>query len=293
MKRIPMVPFPLSKAIKFSKPFLGFAEKFVSFFPELKLRLVQAEIEISDREYVALALFSSFFWFILIFSLFLLVGVSAKFQNFLLISLISSFAISFMSFLYILFYPSLLISRKVKDLEKNLLFALRHLLIQVKSGVSLFDAMVSVSRGNYGLVSKEFEKCTKNIATGKPEIDALEELSLKNPSLFFRRTIWQLANAMRAGADVGDALSVLVENLSNEQRVAIRRYGSQLNPLALIYMMIAVIIPTLGITFLFILSSFTGFAVSEAIFYLLLIFLAIFQFSFIGMVKSRRPPVEV
>ena len=84
---------------------------------------------------------------------------------------------------------------------------------------------------------------------------ALEELALKNPSLDFRRTLWQVTSAIKSGADLGNTLENIVQNLSEEHKVAIRRYGSQLNPLAMMYMMLAVIIPSLGITFLIIFSS--------------------------------------
>jgi flagellar protein FlaJ len=178
-------------------------------------------------------------------------------------------------------------------LEKNLAFALRHLLIQVRSGVPLFDGLVSVSNGNYGLITEEFKNCVKKISTGMSETVALEEMIFKNPSLQFRRIIWQITNSLRTGADLGDTLDSIVSNLSSEQKVAIRKYGSQLNPLSMMYMMTAVIIPSLGITFLILLSSFSGTAVSEILFWMILVALATFQFMFIGIVKNRRPPIEL
>ena len=156
--------------------------------------------------------------------------------------------------------------RKVRDLEKNLLYGLRHLAIQVKSGVSLFDALVSVSKQDYGILSEELAVCTKKISTGLAEDRALEELAMKNPSLHFRRAIWQIVNSMKSGTDLGDTLESIVSSISSEQRISIRKYGSQLNPMAMMYMMLAVIIPSLGITFLIILSSFSGFPITKTTF---------------------------
>jgi hypothetical protein len=85
----------------------------------------------------------------------------------------------------------------------------------------------------------------------------------------------------------------MVDNLTNEQKVQIRKYGSQLNPMAMMYMMVAVIIPSLGITFIIIMSSFSGFEVTKTIFWSILGFIAFFQFMFIGFIKNRRPPVEI
>jgi len=292
MKTIPFVPIPVEKAKKVSKKFYWLSDKLKFLYPSLSANLVRAGIELSPREYIGIALFSAVFWFFLIFSVFLPIQMAFRSANFYL-SITLAFFISFMSFFYILSYPKLLLSRKLRNIEKNMLFAIRHLYIQVRSGVSLFDAMVSVSKGNYGLISKEFEKCVKEIATGKDEIEALEDLSFRNPSPYFRRTVWQIINSLKAGGNVGETLRIIAENLSEEQKVKIRKYGSQLSPLALMYLMLTVVFPTLGTTFLLVFATFTGISVSHLVFYLILAVLAIFQFMFIGLIKNRRPSVEV
>ncbi|MDI6825576.1 MAG: type II secretion system F family protein [Candidatus Aenigmarchaeota archaeon] len=294
MERIPFILFPLPLARRIAQPFFGLGDRIAKFFPDFAIRLNQAEIDIRPREYMAIAIFSSWVWTSMIFFILTVISFFITLPgDFIFITSSVSLAIGFLSFLYILLYPRLIIARKVTDLDKNLLFALRHLLIQVKSGVPLYDGLVSVSSGNYGLVSEEIGECTKKISTGTEQTTALEELALKNPSLYFRRIVWQLTNAIRCGADLGDTLEHLVESLANEQKVAIRRYGSQLNPMAMMYMMLGVILPSLGITFLVVISSFSGIVVTEYMFVGLLAALIIFQFSFVGIVKSRRPAIEL
>lgn len=293
-KRIPFVPFPLQLTRRIVKPFYGLGSRLAKMFPGLSVRLEQAEIDIQPREYLAIAFFSLWFWATMTYCMFLLLFLLVTPpENFIYIMTGVPLVIGFLSFTYIVLYPQLIISRKTRDLEKNLLFALRHLLIQVKSGVPLFDSLVSVSNGDYGLITEEFKSCTKKISTGVSETAALEELIFKNPSLHFRRIIWQITNAIRTGADLGDTLENIVQNLSDEQKVAIRRYGSQLNPLAMMYMLTAVIMPSLGITFLILLSSFSGIPVSQVLFWVILAVLAVFQFFFIGIVKNRRPAIEL
>lgn len=294
MKRIPFVPLSPSIALKAAKPFYGMGNVLSKLFPALKITLKQAGIEYEPRQYISIAVFAAFFWFVFLFSL--TIGLLSFFEfpkDVPLFLFGGSTLISILSFVYVIMYPGLIVSRKIRDLEKNLFFAIRHLLIQIKSGVPLFDAMVSVARGDYGLVSEEFSKCVRKISTGVSETAALEELTLKNPSLHFRRSIWQISNAFKTGADLGNTLERVIENISNEQRVAIRRYGSQLNPLAMMYMMIAVIIPSLGITFLIIMSSISGVPITKNTFWMILGAVSLFQFMFIGMIKSRRPPVEI
>ena len=176
----------------------------------------------------------------------------------------------------------------MRILEADLLNSLQHMLVEIKSGVPLFNSMVSIS-DDYGEVSEEFRKVVKEINAGKSEIKALEEASRRNPSLYFRRTLWQLTNSIKAGSDIGDTLEAIVHNLTQEQIIEIRKYGQELSPYTLIYMLIAVIMPTLGITFLIILSSFAGIEIPKLTFPVIIIGLAIFQYFFMGIIKTKRP----
>jgi len=257
LKSVPFVPLPLQRALKISRDFglIGMGTRASKLFPHLTLYLFQCESEFEEREYTSIAIFASLFWLALLAIVFTVIYFIAKIPpNYFLITVPLSLVLSSLIFIYIMIYPRLIISRRTRDIEKNLLFAVRHLLIQVKSGVPLFDAMVSVSHANYGLVSEEFNNAIRKISTGIQDVDVLEELALKNPSLYFRRSLWQISNAIRSGADIANTLDNIVTSLANEQRVLVRKYGSQLNPLAFIYLMFGVIIPSLGIALMITLS---------------------------------------
>ena len=293
MRAIPFVPFPIRTALKASRSFVNIGSWIEKFSPGFEISLKQSEIDLRAKEYFAISLFSFFFWFAIVFSLMIVIGKFFAIGNLFLFSLGISSAISALALAYILMYPRLIITKRVIQVDKNLLYGLRYLTVQVKSGVPLFDSLVSLSRQNYGQLSEEFGNCVKKVSTGIPVTQALEELVLKNPSLHFRRALWQLINSMRTGTDLGSSLESMLNNVSSEQGVAMRRYGSQLSPLAMMYMMLAVIIPSLGITFLIILSSFSGLPITQTIFWMILAVLIVFQFAFIGLIKSRRPPIEI
>jgi len=291
-KFIPFVPFRLDVALKFSRSFLWLGSKLSALNPYLPQKLVEAEIPLKDREYLSIAIFSSIYWFCILFSILTFLPALAG-KNFINISLPLSLLVSFVAYLYINFYPNLVASRKSRDIERNLLFVVRHLYVQVRSGVSLFDAMVAVSKEDYGIISKEFEKAAKEISTGKEQTAVLEEMALRVSHTGFKRILWQIVNSLKSGADISKVLSVIANELSQEQRVKIRKYGSQLSPYALMYLMLTVILPTLGISFLIILSSFSGVQIPETFFFLILGIIVLFQVMFIGMIKSGRPSVEV
>lgn len=293
IKSVPFVPFKLSIALKFSRFFLGLGGILEKLMPRLELTLNQAEFGFEGRQYAAIAIFSMIFWFSLIFSLFALLGAFLGLEQFLHINLAVSLTIGMLSFIYIVMYPNLVITRKMRSIEKSLLYGLRDMTIQIKAGVPLFDALASVSKKDYGKLTDECRECVKRISTGVSAPEALEEMTMKNPSRYFRRSMWQITNSLRTGSNLGETMDNIVTSIANDQKVEIRKYGSQLNPMAMMYMMLGVIIPSIGITFLIILSSFSGMPVTKMVFWSILVVLLVFQIAFIGIVKSRRPSIEI
>ncbi len=291
MKRIPLVPVPLEKALQISKKFRWVSQPLARIFPGLKRDLYQSEIDIKPIDYVGIAVFSSLFYSVLMGGLVTLISLIVR-NAFDPLGIFIGMIFLFISFYFIILYPKVIIRRRTKQLEKNLLFALRHILIEVKSGIPLFDSLVGVSTG-YGELSKEFMKIVKEINAGKSQIEALNMASERNPSLYFRRALWQIVNAIKAGSDIADTLEVITDNLAEEQLNQIKSYGQELNPWTMLYMIIGVIAPSLGITFLIILSSFSGIVVPKTIFPIILIGLVMFQIFFIGFIKSKRPSIAV
>lgn len=292
-KRIPFVPLSFERAKIVAGHLQGWGEMFTKAFPSLHWELEQSELDMEPREWGGIAVWAGLLFFtvitLLLMGLFIIAGMLTL--RMLAISFLAGLGIGFGTLFYMLFYPRLLSSRKVKELERNLPQALHHLLVHVRSGVPLFNSFVSIARAGYGTLSKEFGKAVNEITTGVSEIHALEELARNNPSQYFRRVLWQIVNAMKSGADIGVTIKEIVEDLAIDQRVAIKKYGSELNPLALFYMVLVVIFPTLGIVFLLIISSFVGavFMDIHLMLMAILAFLFVVQIMFIGMIKSKRP----
>ncbi len=288
---VPFVPIPMEKAIKVAKKFQGIGNTIAKTKPSLKLNLYQAGIDIQPREYCSVTVFSSIFFFVILTSVIFLASFMSGAIDFVLPLAVGG-VFSLFVYVYLLNWPKLTANRRMRKLERDLLNALQHLLIEVKSGVTLFDSMVGISEG-YGEVSGEFRKIVKEINSGIPQTKALDSASKRNPSLYFRRSVWQIVNALRAGSDIAGALEAIVVSLTEEQKIAIRRYGQELNPYTMMYMLIAVIIPSLGITFIIILSSLAGMVIPKIIFPLIIMVLSFFQFFYMGLIKTKRPSMEI
>ncbi len=291
---IPFIPFKLDKAKKNSQRFRGIAQELLKHFPNLETNLIQGRLEIEAIDYLSIVIFSTFFWLSLTLAIMFGAVVAATpneiIANLYLIFLVSG-SITALAFFYLISYPLVRARARTRTLERDLLFALRHALIEVKSGVTLFNTMASVARGGYGVVSEEFGKIVKKINAGIPDEDALERAAFENPSLQLRQVIWQLSNALRAGADIGITLETLVSEFEQEQLIVIRKYGREMNPWTMMYMMMGIILPSLGITFFIVISAFAGAVAGKEIFYLIVIMVVFFQVFFLSFMKIKRPMV--
>ncbi len=289
MFKIPYSLLPMRVLRSASSIFLGIGEFFQGFFPFLKLHLKQAQVDFSVKEYLSMCFLTDLIFFVFFGSFFVLV-LSSMDKSFLF-GIIATILITSFVFLQQIVYPNVVVGRRIRDIEKNLLPALQNILVQLNSGVPLFNMLVSISEGSYGEVSKEFSKAVKNINAGNPQIVTLEDMAAINPSLFFRRAIWQLVNGMKSGSDMSNVVNEIINLLAEEQILEIQRYGSQLNPLAMFYMLVVVIGPSLGMTLLIVLSSFISLSETSTklIFWSLYGIVIFFQIMFMGAIKSKRP----
>jgi len=258
-------------------------------FPFLKTELRQAELDFDESTYGAIMIVLSGFYFLFAASVGGIFAYRLSPQNLIPASLGLGILFALLILAQLAFYPKIILKKKVRDVERNLVFALRTILIEIKSGVTLFDSINIVAEGDNGQVSKEFKKAVEKIETGYFQNEALEEMGENNPSLYFRRTIWQLVNGLKAGSDLSTIMESLVKDLTREKENQVRKYGNSLKLLSLLYMMLGAIIPSLGLTFLIILSTFPQIKISQEVFWGMLAFIGLGQFMFLGIIKSARP----
>ncbi len=293
MKTVPFSIIPMPLLVKLSSRFRGFARMFASFFPNMDSELKQADMDVSSEDYITYVIISALANFFVLLGLFFLVWFYVIKRTDPLIPFVWTMGFLGFTIFMQLANPKVRISKRASEIEKTLLFALRNMLIRLKSGITLYESMSGVARQEFGLVSKEFKRTINEIESGIPQIEAIERMTFRNPSRTFRRIGWQISNGMKAGVSIQNSIESMVDNLMREHMIKIKNYGAQLNPLAMMYMMLTVVVPSLGITFLIILGSFFGFDIPENVFWMVALFLAIFQFIFMTIVKSRRPVVGI
>jgi pilus assembly protein TadC len=184
------------------------------------------------------------------------------------------------------------ISKRAKEIDKDVLFAGRFLLIKLNSGKPLINSLIEASQ-SYGVASHYFKEIVRNIELGTPLEQALESAMDNCPSRKMKRILFQINNALKVGVDVSQNLEAIIMEITNEQLVEIQRYGKKLNSLTMFYMLLAVVMPSLGITIFVILASLVSLSLPPSIFFVFLFFLTMTELMFISIFKSIRPSVNI
>ncbi len=286
--KIPFAVSDIEMLKRKSKPFMKLTSPKKN---KLSKYLDETGEDIGRRQYLAICYRGFVVSFIYLFFIFSLILFFYHASYFLLVGLGSAFLVSGFVFLSRMNYPRILSVQKAREIEKYLIPVLHDMMVQLNSGVPIFKILVNISESNYGEVSSEFKKIVGEINSGVPQIEAIEKYGKLNSSKYFQRVLWQLSNGLRAGSDLSVVIKEGVRTLSDEQAIQIQSYGSKLNPLIMFYMLIAVILPSLGVTFLIIISSILN--VPEQI--MQIVFFSIFgvvmfmQLMFLGLIKSKRP----
>ena len=255
----------------------------------LRLKLKQAGMNYKPEDFIKKTFIAAFYMTTgIVVSVFL---VLAKFNVLKGVLFLAIPIIFFVMFFYMLKLPDLRITRKEKDVSREIVFAGRFIIIELESGVPLYTAMRNVSK-NFDIIGRYFKEITDKIDLGTSMEDALNEAVEFIPSNDLRKVLWQVINSIRTGSDVAKSLVSVMEQVTKDQINEVNKYGKKLNPLAMFYMMVAVILPSLGVTMLIILSSFIKFQLSLTILLALAGMLGFIQFMFVSMVKFSRPAIE-
>jgi len=262
----------------------------VSKNPILKKKMRIAKITKSPEEYVKKAFMGA-----------LQLGVGFGILSFFILNkneshLVLPFFIGFITFY--MFYGmnikklDVKINKRAKQIDKTVLFAGRFLLIKLNSGDPLVNAIDEAAK-SYGVASEYFGEIIREIELGTPIEGALEIATEYCPSKHLKKILFQITNALKIGIDVSDFLEATLDEIADEQLVEIIRYGKKLSSLTMFYMLIAVIVPSLGMTMFVIIASLISINLDMLGFSAIVGALAFIQFIFITLFRGARPNMEV
>jgi len=202
------------------------------------------------------------------------------------------FAYFIASFVMMIKSPTVQIRKREKEINKEVLFAGRFILVKIESGEPFYNALVDASKMQ-GKAGAYFKEIVDQVELGTPIEQALDNAIEYSPSERFRRILWQMNNSLRTGVDIGDTLRSVLNQITAEQVIEIKEYGKKLNSIAMFYMLMGVVVPALGTTMFIIISSFIKIQIQMQYLIFALFMLAFLQFIFITIFKSIRPTVQI
>ncbi len=208
------------------------------------------------------------------------------------ISVLLGVVVFYVSFQTFLNFPLQKGKAASKNIERDILFAARDMIISLRSGMPLFNAITSISTG-YGDASTEFAKIVERVQLGTPLEDAIDQTVSETKSNSFRRIMLQAAVSIRAGADVVAALQSVIDQLSQERVIELRRYGQRLNAIAMFYMLFGIILPSMGIAVVTILTTFIAiFTVNLTVLEFAIVGIVFLQIVFLELITSVQAGIH-
>jgi len=271
---------------------MGLKEIIVNSHPELKKKLLMAKIDKTPNKYVSEVLRKT----ITNTLTFMILGFLFFRENNLFILIEIGIAIIGSRIIYNLNMKQadMKILKRGKDIDKEVLFAGRFLLIKLNSGQPLINALFDAA-SSFGVANKYFKEIVREIELGTPLETALENAAEYSASKRFKKILFQINNAIKIGIDVSQTLNSILDEIAEEQLIEIQRYGKKLNSLTMFYMLVAIILPSLGMTMaVVIMSMMPGMGdLANALFVGFGVGLVFIQIVFINMFRMARPNVNI
>ncbi|MCD6372059.1 MAG: type II secretion system F family protein [Thermococcus sp.] len=265
--------------------FRGPIERLTKSLKGLDEDLYKASILMPKDRYVALifavSLFSGIFLFLVAYLLYQPIDIS------LLVGLLGALG----GFFYMRYYPKMVWRRRVAEVERALPYALRHMAALLSAGVGIAEALLSVAKADYGVISEEFELIVRDMKTGASFEDALTRFDEKMASENVSRVVKQILRAVKFGGNLSDILYKLAEDFSFEYRMKLVEYVQKVNGIAFIYMFLTIVMPTM-----FVVGILAGSVMAQALMMPVETFALIMLMAFpaisliiINMIKKAEP----
>jgi pilus assembly protein TadC len=258
--------------------------------PKLRKKLRTAHLHIKPKKFMKrnflLALQLSGVFAVFVFLYIIKYGGSIKTPIIVFFVLFSLFYGFFMN------TPVVYIRRREREIKRDILFATRYLIIKIDSGVPLFNALIDATK-SYGVAGKYFKEIVDDVNLGTPIEQALENALKYNESKEFRLVLRQILNSLKTGVDISSSLKKLLDEITREQHIEIKAYSKKLNSIVLFYLIIACVVPSLGISMFIMVSSMMNLNLSKSNLFVILFFIAVIQLFFISIIRSIRPAVDI
>lgn len=272
---------------------MGLVKYIVRKHPKLAGKLKVAHELKTPEEYIKQLLFTAFMYTIAVMIFFFMIATHDKEPNMLILAGIM-LGSSLVMFTFFYKFLSLNLEAKIKriehDIDREVIYAGRFLLIKLESGTPFFNALIEGTKA-HGVAGKYFKEIVDDINLGTPIEEALGNAMVLTPSDKFRKILFTVNNALRLGIDISTSLQSVITDLVNDQMNEIQAYSKKLGSIAMFYLLLAIVVPSLGLTVIVIVLSFMSIRLDIVGYGALIFIIFLIQMFFLSLFRSIRPNV--
>lgn len=259
-------------------------------YPFIKKELRIAHVNKSPREFIRKSMVNTLINAFLFTGLSFFVLDKANLSFFLMVPIFFLFLFLFFNFNLVKLKAA--IKKREREINKEVLFIGRYLLIKLYSGRPLLNAMIETAKAK-GIKTRSISEIVDEVNMGTSVERALDNALNYAPSDKFKRILFHVNNALKLGIDVTGPLEGVINEIAIEQENEIKRYGKKVNTLVIFYMLVAIVVPSIGMVMFIILSGFLNILIGLREFAIVIFFIAVIQLFFISLFKSIRPMVNL
>ena len=284
--------FTLAQAQSMGVRFHAIGVRVISLYPNVRYDLKNIGVNFPADYYCSAAFLSSLIWAIVVsvfLGIFLTVLPAIPLPIRLLLPLVIGILAFVISLALYLSYPKMIGKSIGTTIDRELIFAMRDMLIQISSGIPLFTVIENLGSSNYGYVSMEFTRVATNVKGGSPLLHELEVMAIRTQSEYLKKIAWQLVTAIRSGANLTSTLKSVVKVLVDYQFSISKSFNAELNVIILIFMLLSAVLPTIGTTVLVIFSVFGMFGISSEVLAAVVAVSFFAQAGIVAYVYTKRP----
>jgi len=178
-------------------------------------------------------------------------------------------------------YVDVQIRKYGRELDADLLLISEYFLVSLESGLPLGNAIERFSRLNRP-GGRFFKKVYTEFLVGKDLETALKDASVYSPSDMLRVFLKRLQDSLTVGVDLKQVLVNFIKESSDKKIVEIKGYSKKLNPIIMMYLLVGIALPSLGITFFILAATMLSITPELLKYILFFIFLMMYGFQYLS-----------
>ncbi|WP_224425377.1 type II secretion system F family protein [Methanobrevibacter sp. TMH8] len=190
----------------------------------------------------------------------------------------------------ILFYPKMNKDKSRSEISKELPYALRQMVTELRSGKGLHDTISSIANSDYGALSFEFSRVIEEIKYGENTEKALINMSNRVSSDGLNRAVQQIVGTLRTGGNLASTLNIIAEDISYDLQIKLKDYSQKLNAFIMIYTFLAILGPVILLIMLMAASTVMGDIVPSNVVIIMYVFFFPMIVVFMGLMIKKLEP---